>query len=164
MLDPRKRAFTVLMVLLLLPSAAVTQSQSLTRSSMKHATEKPEDFAAVMQKMRDTWVQEFNAGHAEKVAALYAQEAVLMRRNGSVHNRDSILAELQRSITAEARNYTVHGLHAERSGDLGYDTGIYNENFPHHVAEGNYLMVVKRIKGEWKIVAHAAVPNPREKP
>ena len=164
MLDPRKRAFTVLMVLLLLPSAAVTQSQSPTRSSTKHTTEKPEDFAAVMQKMRDTWVQEFNAGHADKVAALYAQEAVLMRRNGSVHNRDSILAELQRSITAEARNYTVHSLHAERSGDLGYDTGIYNENFPHHVAEGNYLMVVKRIKGEWKIVAHAAVPNPREKP
>ena len=164
MLDPRKTAFQVLMVLLLLPSAAVTQSQSPTRSSTKHATEEPDDFAAVMQKMRDTWVQEFNAGHADKVAALYAQEGVLMRRNGSVHNRDSILAELQRSITAEAHNYTVHSLHAERSGDLGYDTGIYNENFPHHVAEGNYLMVVKRIKGEWKIVAHAAVPNPREKP
>jgi ketosteroid isomerase-like protein len=164
MLDPRKTAFKVLMVLLLLHSAAVTQSQSPARSSTKHATEAPDDFAAVMQKMRDTWVQEFNAGHADKVAALYAQEAVLMRRNGSVHNRDSILAELQRSINAEAHNYTVHSLHAERSGDLGYDTGIYNENFPHHVAEGNYLMVVKRIKGEWKIVAHAAVPNPREKP
>jgi ketosteroid isomerase-like protein len=124
---------------------------------------KTENFAAAIKKIRDTWVQEFNAGHADKVAALYAQEAVLMRRNGSVHNRDSILAELQRSITAEAHNYTVHSLHAERSGDFGYDTGIYNENFPHHVAEGNYLMVVKRIKGEWKIVAHAAVPNPRQK-
>src|ERR1700687_4503196 len=95
MLDPRKRAFTVLMVLLLLPSAAVTQSQSPTRSSTKHATEKPEDFAAVMQKMRDTWVQEFNTGHADTVAALYAQEGVLMRRNGSVHNRDSIPAALE---------------------------------------------------------------------
>src|ERR1700687_1518765 len=95
MLDPRKTAFTVLMVLLLLPSAAVTQSQSPTRSSTKHATEEPDDFAAVMQKMRDTWVQEFNAGHADKVAALYAQEGVLMRRNGSVHNRDSIPAALE---------------------------------------------------------------------
>ncbi len=122
-----------------------------------------EDFATAMKKIRDTWVQEFNAGHADKVAALYAPEAVLMRRNGSVHNRDSIQAELQRSITAEAYNYTVHSLHAERSGDLGYDTGIYNENLRHHVAEGNYLIVVKRIEGEWKIVAHAAVPNPRQK-
>jgi ketosteroid isomerase-like protein len=122
---------------------------------------KTEDFATAIKRVRETWVREFNAGHADKVAALYSQEAVLMRRNGSVHNRESILAELQRSITAEAHNYTVESLHTERSGDLGYDTGMYNEDFPHHVAEGNYLMVIKRIEGEWKIVAHAAVPNPR---
>jgi ketosteroid isomerase-like protein len=98
-----------------------------------------------------------------KVAALYAEEAVLMRGNGSLHNRDSIQAELQRSVTAQAHNYTVHSLHAEPSGYLCYDTGIYNEKFPNHLAEGNYLLVVKRIKREWKIVAHAAVPNPRQK-
>jgi ketosteroid isomerase-like protein len=108
-----------------------------------------EDFATAMKRLRDTWVQEFNAGHADKVVDLYAQEAVLMRRNGS--------------ILVQARNYTLESLHAEHSGDLGYDTGIYNENFPHHLAEGNYLIVVKRIKGEWKIVAHAAIPNPRQK-
>jgi len=49
------------------------------------------------------------------------------------------------------------------SGDLGYDTGIYNEDFPRHVSEGNYLIVLKRIHGEWKITAHAAIPNPRMK-
>ena len=124
---------------------------------------KSEDFATAITRLRETWVQEFNAGQADKVAALYTQEAVLMRRNGSVHNRDSILAELQRSITAEGHNYVVQSLHSEHSGDLGYDTGIYNEDFPRHVAEGNYLMVIKRIDGEWKIVAHAAVPNPRQK-
>jgi ketosteroid isomerase-like protein len=143
-----------------------------TGAVLGQAAEKPatsresastEDFATAMKKIRDTWVQEFNAGHADKVADLYVEEAVLMRRNGSVHNRDSILAELKRSIINQARNYTLESLHAEHSGDFGYDTGIYNENFPHHLAEGNYLMVVKRIKGEWKIVAHAAVPNPRQK-
>src|SRR6201982_3951080 len=139
---------------------AVVLGQTPTRPATGHKTE---DFAAIMKKIRDTWVQEFNAGHADKVAALYTQEAVLMRRNGSVHNRDSILAELQRSITAEGHNYVVQSLHSEHSGDLGYDTGIYNEDFPRHVAEGNYLMVIKRIDGEWKIVAHAAVPNPRKK-
>lgn len=35
-----------------------------------------------MQKLRAAWVQEFNAGHAEKVAAFYAAEAVLMRWDG----------------------------------------------------------------------------------
>lgn len=74
-------------------------------------------------------MREVNAGHADKVAALYAPEAVLMRRNGWVHNRDSIQAELQRSITAQAHNYTVESLNTDVSGDLGYDTGIYNEVF-----------------------------------
>ena len=124
-------------------------------------TTKKEDFAAAIKRIRETWVQEFNAGHADKIAALYAPEAVLMRGNGSLHNRESIQAEWQRSITIEARNYVVESLHSEGSGDIGYDTGMYNVDLPRHLAEGNYLIVIQRIEGEWKIVAHAAIPNPR---
>lgn len=156
-------SYSPLVMLVIVLGSTVMSGQAPAKAATSGGPTKTGDFGTAIERIRDTWVQEFNAGHADKVAALYAQEAVLMRRNGSVHNRDSILAELQRSITAEARNYTVHSLHAEHSGDLGYDTGIYNENFPHHVAEGNYLMVIKRIGGEWKIVAHAAVPNPRQK-
>jgi ketosteroid isomerase-like protein len=137
--------------------------QSPPKSTHTKEAAHTEDFAAGVKKLRERWVQEFNAGHADIVAELYAQDAVLMRRNGSVHSRDSIQAELQRSITSEARNYSMQSLHTESSGDLGYDTGVYNEDFAHHGAEGNYLMVVKRIDGAWKIVAHAAVPNPRLK-
>ena len=158
-----RTSYSPLVMLFLVLGVASVLGQAPAKPAASGEPTKTEDFATAMKKIRDTWVQEFNAGHADKVAALYAQEAVLMRRNGSVHNRDSILAELQRSITAEGRNYTVHSLHTEHSGDLGYDTGIYNENFPDHLAEGNYLIVVKRIEGEWKIVAHAAVPNPRQK-
>jgi len=158
--EMRRVSNSLLVIPVMLLCAAVVLGQTPTRPATGHKTE---NFATIMKKIRDTWVQEFNAGHADKVAALYADDAVLMRRNGSVHSRDSILAELQRSITAEARNYTIQSLRAESSGDLGYDTGIYNEDFPHHLAEGNYLMVVKRINGVWKIVAHAAVPNPRQK-
>ena len=158
-----RTSYSPLVMLVIVLGASVVLGQAPAKPAARGESTKTEDFATAMKKIRDTWVQEFNAGHADKVAALYAQEAVLMRRNGSVHNRDSIQAELQRSITAGARNYTVHSLHTERSGDLGYDAGIYNENLAHHDAEGNYLIVVKRIGGEWKIVAHAAVPNPRQK-
>ena len=158
-----RTSYSPLVMLVIVLGTSVLLGQAPAKPAARGESTKTEDFATAMKKIRDTWVQEFNAGHADKVAALYAQEAVLMRRNGSVHNRDSIQAELQRSITAEARNYTVHSLHTERSGDLGYDAGIYNENLAHHDAEGNYLIVVKRIEGEWKIVAHAAVPNPRQK-
>lgn len=150
-------------ILIILLGTTAVFGQAPAKPATSGNSIRTEDFATAMKKIRDTWVQEFNAGHADKVAALYAEEAVLMRRNGSVHNRDSIVAELQRSISAQAHNYTLDSLHAEHSGDLGYDTGIYNENLPHHIAEGNYLIIVKKIKGEWKIVAHAAIPNPRLK-
>jgi ketosteroid isomerase-like protein len=151
-----------LALLVIFLAAVVAWSQTPTKPQPSRSAQKREDFATAIKRIRETWVQEFNAGHADKVAALYDQEAVFMRRNGSVHSRDSIQAELQGSITREAHNYTVQSLHAEVSGDIGYDTGIYNEDFHTHEAEGNYLMVIKRINGEWKIVAHAAVPNPRQ--
>ena len=129
------------------------------------AAQKPsEDFSVEVQKLRESWVQEFNAGNAEKVAAFYAPEAELMRWDGTVHGYDSILAELKRSISAGAHDYVVHTLHAERSGDLGYDTGAYNVTLRDRVVEGNYLIVVKWMNGRWKIVAHASVANPRERP
>ena len=156
----RTSALPLLLLVSLLATTVVFGQVPVKRDTSGEAT-KTEDFATAIKRIRETWAQEFNAGHADKVAALYAPEAVLMRRSGSVHNRDSILADLQRSIATEAHHYVVYSLHSEGSGDLGYDTGAYNEDFPHHVAEGNYLIVIKRIEGEWKIVAHAAVPNPR---
>ena len=128
------------------------------------AQSKRDTFAAQMQKIRETWVQEFNARHAEKVAAFYAPEAVLMRWDGTVHGHDSILAEMQRSISGGAHDYVVHSLRTDHSGDLGYDTGAYNVTLRDRLVEGNYVMVVRKMKDRWLIVAHSSVPNPREAP
>jgi len=159
-----RRLDSCLTLLMMVLTGVLAWGQVPAKAASPRKTVKSEDFASAIKRIRETWVQEFNAGHADKVAALYADEAVLMRKSGSLHNRDSIQADLQRSITAaQARNYIIQSLHSESSGDLGYDTGMYNEDVRSHVAEGNYLIVLKRIEGEWKIVAHAAVPNPRQK-
>lgn len=155
------RHLDIVVVLLVILVAEFAWGQAPGKRESTRESLKTEDLAAI-KKIRETWVQEFNAGHADKVAALYADEAVLMRKSGTVHNRESIQADLDRSInTARGRQYVVHSLRTEGSGNIVYDTGIYDEDFPHHVAEGNYLMVIEKIGGEWKIVAHAAVPNPR---
>jgi hypothetical protein len=106
-----------LAMLVIVLATTVLLGQAPVKPTTAGEATKTEDFATAIKRLRETWVREFNAGHADKVAALYPQEAVLMRRNGSVHNSDSILAELQRSLTAEAHNYTVQSLHTERSGD-----------------------------------------------
>ena len=163
MLNPQ-RACPILIAVVMLAGTAIGQKRPADTSPAKSGKGNSEAFAAEMQKLRDTWVQEFNAGHADKVAAFYAPEAVLMRWDGSVHGYDSILAEMQRSVNAGAHDYVVHSLHVERSGDVGYDTGANNVTLRTRVVEGNYLLVVKRIDGRWKIVAHDSVVNPAEKP
>jgi hypothetical protein len=156
----RSRLLRLLAIPLIFLAATSAQQRPVSKSAQSPADE----FAAEMQKLRDTWVQEFNAGHADKLAALYAPEAVLMRWDGSVHVTESILAEFNRSISGGAHDYGVHSLHAEHSGDLGYDTGAYNVSLRDRLVEGNYLVVVKRLNGRWKIVAHSSVANPGEAP
>lgn len=161
MSDWRMRAAWLVSVLLL---AGFLGAQNKPATPKSATATRSDDFPREIQRIRETWVQEFNAGHADKVTEFYAPEAVLMRWDGSVHGKDSILAEMQRSISGGAHDYVVHSLHTERSGNLGYDTGAYNVTLRDRVVEGNYLIVVKRIKGKWLIVAHASVPNPREAP
>jgi ketosteroid isomerase-like protein len=156
--NPLKHCF-VLCLLLTATQAGLAARIPLPAVAGRAA--QPASFAEEMQKLRDTWVREFNARHAENVAAFYAPEAELMRWDGTVHGHDSILAELQRTIADGAHDYVVHSLHAEQSGDIGYDTGAYNVTLKDRVVEGNYVVVVKRIAGQWKIVAHASIPNPR---
>src|SRR3982074_786309 len=129
----RRTSYSPLLMLFILLGTAVVSGQTPARPATHGQSKKAEDFDTAIKKLRDTWVQEFNAGHADKVAALYAEEAVLMRGNGSLHNRDSILAELQRSITAEAHSYIVNIQHTEQFGDLVLDTGMYNEKFSNHL-------------------------------
>ncbi|PYX81457.1 MAG: hypothetical protein DMG70_18865 [Acidobacteria bacterium] len=163
MLIRRGKLCSVLSVFLMLCGMGVAQKKPAPQPSSKRTTFQTGDFAAQMQELREIWVQEFNAGHADKVADFYATDAVLMRWDGSVHGKDSILAEMRRSITGGAHNYYVSSLHTERSGDIGYDTGAYNVTLRDRVIEGNYVVVVKRIAGQWKIVAHASVPNPAQR-
>lgn len=146
----------VLIAVLLLGAIAPAQSQPA------HSTKKKprESFAGEMETLRNTWMQGFNDKDANKVAALYGPEAVLMRWDGTVHGYDSILADLEKSIRGGAHDYKMMSLHTEYSGDLGYDTGAYNVGLTDRTIEGNYVLVVKRIRGHWFIVAHGHVPNP----
>jgi ketosteroid isomerase-like protein len=158
----RQRFLVVFFIALAITAGAWAQSHpERSRQPRTDHAKTDENFASAMDKLRSTWVKEFNAGHAAKVAALYVDEAVLMRWDGSMHGRASIQALFQKSVTNGAHDYVVHSLHTERSGDLGYDSGAYNVTLRTRVVEGNYLIVVKNIQGRWWIVAHAAVPNPR---
>src|SRR5258708_16918370 len=128
----RSTSYPFLLMLVIVLATTVVSGQAPAKPATTGESTKAEDFTTAIKKLRDTWVQEFNAGHADKVAALYAQEAVLMRGNGSVHNRDSILPDLHPSITAEAHNHTAQTLTPDHSRNLASATGHSNQKLPIH--------------------------------
>jgi uncharacterized protein (TIGR02246 family) len=156
-----RRATYGLTVILFISGLALGQQSAARKNSKKTAPVVSDaDFANTVHKLEAEWVQAFNSGDAKKVADMYAPDAVLMRWDGTVHGHDSILAEMERSVSGSAGNYVVHSLHVERAGDIAYDTGAYNVTLRGRVVEGNYLVVLRKIGNDWKIVAHASVPNP----
>ena len=89
MLIQRGKFCSVLSVFLMLCGLGMAQKKPVTQSSGKRTTVPTDDFAAQMQRLRDSWVQEFNGGHGDKVADFYAPEAVLMRWSRSIPTASS---------------------------------------------------------------------------
>ena len=65
--------------------ATLACGQPSSQPARTRQSRSSEDFASAVKRIRESWVQEFNAGHADKVAALYA--ATLMARTDKIVGR-----------------------------------------------------------------------------
>ena len=112
----------------------------------------------------ETWKQEYNAGNAGSVAALYMPEAVYLTQHtvsGIVAGRTAIQAYVQRGVDAGYKVDSIEILRTDCSGDMAYVVDRYTATNAGQKAMGVNLVVLRKVQGEWKIVAHeAAVPDP----
>src|SRR4029077_12992735 len=72
--EMHRTSYSILGMLVIVLGTTVVLGQAPAKRATSGEPTKTEDFATAIKKIRDTWVQEFNAGHADKVADLYAQE------------------------------------------------------------------------------------------
>ncbi len=116
--------------------------------------------SVIIRKMGTDWATNWNRGDLEKVAALYAPDAVyLPPHHEAVHGRDAIRAYLQ-----SPRSHGVTGLafdvtYIKQSGDVAWDVGTYRMSVPAGDSpredHGKYLTVWKRAGTKWLITADA---------
>ncbi len=98
------------------------------------------------------WVAAYNRGDLAGVASLYAENATMLPPNmDEVRGREAI----QQFIAAYREQFGVQGITLElvevdSDGDLGYHMGRYSMRPGGEM--GMYLVVFKRLGGEWKIV------------
>ena len=117
-----------------------------------------------LREIPETWKENYNAGNAAGVAALYAPDAVYLTQHyvaGIVSGRAAIQAYVQRGVDAGYKVDGIEVLQTDCSGDMAYVVDRYTATNAGQKAMGVNLVVLRKSGGAWQIVAHeAAVPDP----
>ena len=112
----------------------------------------------------ERWKTMYNARQASHVSALYSDDAYYLTQHfvtGIIRGRSDIQAYVQRGIDAKYRIDAIDVLATQCSGDFAYAITRYHSTNAGRNDLGVNLVVLRKIKDRWLIVAHeAAVPDP----
>jgi ketosteroid isomerase-like protein len=139
--------------LLLFASLAIAQTG--TTAKPPAAGKQPAGVVA----LRDAYVAAFNAKQADKVAALYAQNAVLLTPQGTLDGREAIRGQAQKDFDQGISD--LHVVSTKSGGDATnqWEAGDFSQKSKTGEMKGRYLVNLKMTGGKWMIVSLATVPT-----
>jgi ketosteroid isomerase-like protein len=88
------------------------------------------------------------------VVSLYAEDATLVSDGGTFKGRDEIRNWVKSGLDQGSRLEAIEPSVEKSSGTLAYGTGRTRRRVGSVVHLGEYLIVMERIGGDWKIVQH----------
>lgn len=117
------------------------------------------DQASSISKVAHQWAREWDAKHLEALIDLYADDAVFMTATGTRATGQQAIRELfKQALTGSGSQLKIFSRETEAAGNLAYDSGEYNEtsiaNGVTKSGKGNYLIVLRRERNDWRIVQH----------
>jgi len=145
----------VLTASLVLAAASGCSSSSTSAGRPEAAASADE---AVIRAGTDTWNAAYNAGDADRIVALYADDAVVMPPNVAALTGHEALRQFLTKDMAAAK---AAGLTAKdgtsavgMSGDLAWHAGTSSvvDASGKTVETGNYVEVWRRVDGKWLMV------------
>ena len=107
--------------------------------------------------MRQQFLRAYNANDADAVVALYAEDATLVSDGGTFKGRNEIRNWVKSGLDQGSRLEAIEPSVEKTSGVLAYGTGRTRRLVGSVVHLGQYLIVMEKIGGEWKIVQHFAL-------
>lgn len=132
---------------------------------------------AAIRAQTTSWAKAFNGGDAAAVAALYADDAILLPPGApGASGRAAIQAYITKSIAEAKAAGAVFVVNPKTdvgvSGNLGWESGTYTVTIKGAVVEAGKFMSVSRKKGgkwlylrdTWNMDAPAAPPPPAAAP
>lgn len=119
----------------------------------------------VIEKVAHDWKDGYNSENPAAVAALYAEDATYLTQHfatGIVHGRQAIQAYVKLGTDAKYKIESLRVLATGCSRDFAYAITRYDSSNADQKAFGVNLVLLRKMKGKWLIVAHeSAVPDPK---
>jgi len=104
--------------------------------------------------VRQQFLRAYNAKDVDAVVALYAEDATLVSDGGTFRGRNEIRNWVKAGLDQGSRLEAIVPSVEKTSGTLAYGTGRTRRLVGSVVHLGQYLIVLEKIGGEWKIVQH----------
>ena len=104
--------------------------------------------------VRQEFLRAYNAKDVDAVVALYADDATLVSDGGTFKGRDEIRKWVKSGLDQGSRLGAIEPSVEKSSGTLAYGTGRTRRLVGSVIHLGQYLIVMEKIGGEWKIVQH----------
>ena len=110
---------------------------------------------AALKAVTAAWLEAYNAGDAEKIVAMYAEDGVLMPPHASVATGHT---EIRAFLTADTAGAKAAGVKlvpgattAGVAGDTGWESGSYTvvDASGTTVDSGSYMSVSRKVNGKW---------------
>jgi uncharacterized protein (TIGR02246 family) len=151
----------------LIASSAVTRAEEEGKSP---STTTPAALAEVRQaidKGNAQWIEAWDKADASLLAQLFAQDGVLLGRNGKIFKGPQQILDRQKPVMEGAGKgvkATVTTVDVWLNGETAYETGKYSykyqENGKPVIDEGRYVTIWNRQSdGSWKIIVDMGIPK-----
>jgi uncharacterized protein (TIGR02246 family) len=157
----RKSLFLLSVTALLLPACQVGEKPADDAAELNSA--EAVDTGADEQAIRghvDRWLQLVTAKDAAGIAELYAEDGAVMPPNASIGKGRAAVQQTWASMMGTpgfGLTFTPEQILVSTAGDMALDRGTYRltiaPNGPTQTDTGKYVVVWRKIGGEWKVAA-----------
>ena len=157
------KLYSAALLLTLVPFMLAQDKMAADAKAMAHAAGHA-GFKANLQQMADDWKAAFQAKDADKIAAMYSDDATWITVEGTFHGTAEIKAQLKKMLDRGDTIDNITTTKAVHFGPIGYSEGTYSGTGPDKAGNqtpgtGSWVVSVREDKGKWMLATHTSVPS-----
>ena len=112
------------------------------------------------------WNVALKSGQASRVAALYAETAVLLpTASNQVRDTPALITDYFEHFLQKSPSGTIDQSHVRVFGEIAINSGVYTFSFASgETLQARYTFVYRQFAGQWYIVEHHSSAMPEGQP